>query len=105
MLIVNISVILMFVILGIMFSMGKGVDLVAGYNTMPKEEQERIDKKALCKYMTWLMFILAACWTVYSIGMEISKMWLVWCGIGLFLAIIIIFVILLNTGNRLQKKD
>ena len=85
--------------------MGKGVDLVAGYNTMPKEEQEKIDKKALCKYMTCLMFILAACWTVFSIGMEISKMWLVWCGIGLFLVVIIIFVIFLNTGNRLQKKD
>lgn len=105
MLIVNIFVILMFVILGIMFATGKGADLVAGYNTMPKEEKEKVDQKALCKYMTLLMFILAACWTVFSVGIEISKMWLVWCGAGSFLGIIIFFVIFLNTGKRLQKKD
>ena len=105
MLITNIFVILMFVVLGVVFATGKGADLVAGYNTMPKEEKEKIDKKALCKYMTALMFILAACWAIFAVGMEISKMWLVWCGSGLFLVAIIVFLVLLNTGNRLEKKD
>lgn len=105
MLIVNIFVTLLFIALGITFATGKGIDLVAGYNTMPKEEKEKLNKEALCKYMSWLMFILAACWTVFSVGIEINKMWLVWCGAGLFLGIIIFFVIFLNTENRLQKKD
>ena len=105
MLIVNIFVILMFAALGILFSTGKGADLVAGYNTMPKEEKDNIDKKALCKYMAWLMFILTFCWSVFTVGMEIEKMWLVWCGTGLFLGAIIVFVVLLNTGNRLGKRD
>lgn len=73
MLIVNIFVILMFSALGILFSTGKGADLVAGYNTMPKEEKEKIDQKALCKYMAWLIFILACCRSVFTVGMEIKK--------------------------------
>ena len=105
MLIVNIFVTLLFVILGIMFSAGKGIDLVAGYNTLSKEEKEKIDQKTLCKYMTILMFLLAACWVVLSIGIEISKMWLFWCGFGLFICVVIFFVIYINTGNRLGKKE
>ena len=105
MLIINISIILLFLILGITFSKGKGIDMVAGYNTMPQQEKEKIDKKTLCKYMSRLMFLLAACWCVLSVGVELEQMWLFWVGFGLFLAVVIFFAIYLNTGNRLQKKE
>ena len=105
MLVVNILVILMFIALGITFATGRGVDLVAGYNTMPKDEKEKINKEALCKYMSRLMFILAGCWAVLGVGVEIEKMWLFWCGFGLFIAVTIFFAIFLNTGNRLDKND
>ena len=104
MLIINIGVILLFLILGITFSKGKGIDLVAGYNTMPEREKVKIDKNALCRYMSRLMFLLSACWCVLSVGVELEQMWLFWVGFGLFLAVVIFFVIYLNTGNRLQKK-
>lgn len=105
MLVVNILVILMFIALGITFAKGKGLDLVAGYNTMPKDEKEKINKEALCKYMSMLMFMLAGCWAVLGVGVEIEKMWLFWCGFGLFIAVTIFFAIFLNTGNRLDKND
>ena len=104
MLIINIGVILLVLILGITFLKGKGIDLVAGYNTMPQQEKENIDPKALGKYMSRLMFVLAACWCVLSVGVAIEQMWLFWVGFGLFLGVVIFFVIYLNTGNRLQKK-
>ena len=104
MLIINIGVILLFLIFGIAFLKGKGIDLVAGYNTMPQQEKENIDQKALGKYMSRLMFLLAACWCVLSVGVAIEQMWLFWVGFGLFLGVVIFFVIYLNTGNRLQKK-
>ena len=103
MLIINILVIAMFVGLGIAFLNEKGIDLVAGYNTMSEQEKEKIDKKALCKHMARLMFLLAACWCVLSVGIEIELTWLFWVGFGLFIAVTFSYLIYMNTGNRLKK--
>ena len=104
MLVINIVVVVLFLVLGILFAKGKGLRLVAGYNTMSEKEKENVNPKVLCKYMARLMFLLAACWCVLSVGMEIEKMWLFWVGFGLFLAVAMIFVIYMNTGNRLKKE-
>ena len=104
MLIINISIILLFVALGIVFGTGRGLDLVAGYNTLSKQEKEKIDKKALCRHMSRLMFMLSACWVVLSVGVEIEKMWLFWLGFFLFLGVAIFYAIYLNTGDRAQKS-
>ena len=103
MLILNILITAMFVGLGVAFAKGKGIDLVAGYNTMSQEEKEKIDKKALCKHMARLMFLLAACWCVLSVGIEVERMWLFWVGFGLFIAVTFSYLIYMNTGNRLKK--
>ena len=105
MLIINIPIILFFIVLGILLKKGKGVNLISGYNTMPKEEKDKVDTKLLCKYVSTLMFILSVCWLVLSIGLELEFMWLFWGGLGLSTAVIIFFLIFLNTGNRIQKKD
>ena len=105
MLIVNIMVISLFIILAITFSKGKGVDLIAGYNTLSEKEKENVNKKALCKTMSRLMLLLALCWCVLSVGVEIQQMWLFWVGFALFLGVIIFFVIYLNTGNRLNTEQ
>ena len=105
MLIINATMILLFIALGIAISKGWGINLIAGYNTMPEQEKEKINKKALCKYVSRLMFLLAACWCVLSIGLELEIMWLFWVGFGLFLGVTAFFVIFLNTGNRLKNKE
>ena len=105
MLIIDICIILLFLGLGIAFAKGKGMGLIAGYNTLSEKEKEKIDPKVLSKYMTRLMFLLAACWGVLSVGVELEKIWLFWVGFALFIGVTIFFAIYLNTGNRLGKKD
>ena len=40
-----------FLILGIVFLCGKGANLVAGYNTLSKEEKEKYDEKILTRWI------------------------------------------------------
>ena len=77
--------------------------LIAGYNTLSKEEKEKYNEKALCACMAKMMFSLAVCWCVLGIGVEINRMWLFWVGFGLFLLVAFFFAIYMNTKNRLKK--
>ena len=47
------AIVLLFVILGIAFSLGRGENLLAGYNTMSKDQKARYDARALCRFMCW----------------------------------------------------
>ena len=102
-LVINLLIVLMFMGLGILFRKGKGDMLIAGYNTMNQAEKSKIDEKKLCKYMARLMFVLAACWLVLAIGLQLSWMWLFWLGFALFIGAAIGFALYINTGNRIQK--
>lgn len=94
-----------FVLLGILFSRGKGAFLIAGYNTASAAEKARYDEKALCRFMGKLMFALAACQAVMGLGAAWAGMWLYWLGIALFLAAAVGGVIYANTGRRFLKKE
>ena len=93
----------LFLVLGFVFSRGKGTFLIAGYNTAPRAEKEKIDEKKLCQYMARLMFALAACWSVTASSEIFHATWLLWVGQGLFLAVTIGGIIYINTGGRLKK--
>ena len=41
---------------------------------------------------------------MYTVGFELALSWLIWLGQGLLLAVIVIFLIIMNTGNRISKK-
>ncbi len=95
---------LLFVILGIILLAGRGARLIAGYNTMSKEERERYDERALCRFMGRLMLFCAACMLVMGADE-------VWPGQGLWLiAVFLLFfgavgaVVYANTGGRFLKK-
>lgn len=72
-----------FLALGIVFSRGKGTSLIAGYNTASPEEKAKYDEKKLCKAMSRL---LALCWLVIALSALCQAMWLLWLGLGLFVA-------------------
>lgn len=93
----------LFLLLGILLSMGKGSFLIAGFNTMTKEEKEKYDKLALCKFMGKMMFALAfsLVFSFFSHAFDIK--FLFYIGIILFIAFIIYMLIYLNTGNRFKK--
>lgn len=91
------------VILGILFYCGKGADLIAGYNTLPATKKAEYDVKKLCKYMSKLMFALAACWLVIASSEIFKTMVLLWIGLGLFMLVVLFGVIYMNTGERFKK--
>ena len=84
---------------------GRGTRLIVGYDTMPKKERERYDKRALCRFMGKLMFFCTACLLVMGADE-------VWPGRGLWLAGTIWLVIgtigaviCANTGDRFRKME
>ncbi len=92
-----------FIVLGIVFALGKGADLIAGYNTASPDEKRKINQKKLLKAMSVLMFALAGC-VLLSASSEIFHLKaLIWIGQGSFVAVLIAGLIYLNTGNRFQK--
>ena len=103
MLVVNLIAIAFFVLMGILFARGKGMSLIAGYNTLSPREKEKYDKEKLCKAMSGMMFLLAGTWAVAAAGVYIRSNALCWAGIALFLAVIIGGVIYMNTGDRIKK--
>ena len=102
--IANAAMAAVFVLLGVLFSRGKGAFLIAGYNTASAAERARYDEKALCRFMGKLMFALAACQAVMGLGAAWAGMWLYWLGIGLFLASALGGAIYANTGSRFLKR-
>ena len=93
----------LFIVLGIIFSCGKGAFLIAGYNTSSKEEKSHMDEKLLLRFMGKFMFFLAGCWIVIALGDGFHMISLHIIGIVLFLVAVAGAVVYANTGNRFKK--
>lgn len=89
--------------LGIIFFCRKGAFLIAGYNTLSKEEKSHIDEKLLGRFMGKLMFLLAGCWLVIALGGIFNITFLHVIGIVLFVIFIVSATVYANTGNRFKK--
>ena len=100
---VQCAMILTFLLLGLVFSRGKGAFLIAGYNTAPKREKEKYDEKALCRFMGKLMLALAACWLLVLLSAVLEQIALLAVGLVLFLLLIAAGVVYANTGRRFRK--
>lgn len=98
------SIIGLFVLLGALLSQGKGAFLIAGYNTSSQEEKSKIDENALCKAVARMMFALAGSWAVAAAGTLLDRKSIFWLGMALFLAVITVGLIYMNTGHRFEKK-
>jgi preprotein translocase subunit SecG len=102
---VPIFIVALFILLGIILSMGKGANLIAGYNTASEADKAKIDEKKLCKYVGRLMFVLASCMSLLVLSFLLKSKALEWIGLGLFLVSIAIGLIWINTGGRILKED
>lgn len=96
-------VIVLFIFLGIYLSMGKGSFLIAGFNTLPKEEKEKYDEVALCKFMGKIMFLLSFSMLFWVMSELYDLAWLDTLGYILFFGIILFMIIYTKTGNRFKK--
>lgn len=94
----------LFVLLGIMLSLGKWSFLIAGFNTLPKEEQNKYDVLSLCKFMGKVMFSIAFSISLFVLSdlLEIKVLYNI--GLALSLTIVIFAIVYANTGNRFKKR-
>ena len=102
---VPISIVALFVLLGVILSMGKGACLIAGYNTASEADKAKIDEKKLCKYVGRLMFVLAGCMGLLVLSFLLKSKALEWIGIGAFLVSILGGLLFINTGGRILKEE
>lgn len=93
----------MFVLLGIVFLLGKGAPLIAGYNTMSRQKKEQYNATALCRFMGRMMFGLAFCMALWLLSDIWGQRWLLTAGFVLFFAIIAFMLVYTNTGNRFKQ--
>ena len=93
----------LFVALGIIFALGKGAKLIAGYNTASEEEKSKTDEKKLLKAMSVFMFVLAGCFFVTALSQVFHTKSLIWIGQALFAVSLIVGLIYMNTGDRFKR--
>ena len=87
--------------LGIWILIGKGDNLIAGYNTASKEERERYDIKRLRGLIGGLMIVLAPL-LLLMIGKEsMASIWS-FCAISFVLCIVV--VVLANTWAKKKSQ-
>ena len=88
----------LFVVLAIIFLMGKGDMLIAGYNTAPEEERKQIDIHRLRLLMAIICITAAIfCSLLYFIGEDRGTV--LTAGV-IFMAITVAFAILANTWTK-----
>lgn len=102
-LIIHLFIIGSFILLGVVFALGKGAGLIAGYNTASAEAKAKYDEKKLCKAMSKLMFTLAGCWLIIASSEIFKEIALLWVGLTLFFAVSAIGAVCINTGKRYRK--
>ena len=99
--IVLIFVAAILLIVGIVILIGKGDNLIAGYNTASKQEREEYDVKRLRGLVGGLLIILAPM-TFFLLGEETMTATLSYIALTFILCIIV--VILANTWAKKKSK-
>ncbi len=87
-------------IMGIIVLIGKGDNLIAGYNTASKEEREQYHIKRLRGLIGGLLVILAP---MTFLMLREESMTATWSFVGLTFVLCIIVVVLANTWAKKKK--
>lgn len=93
----------LFILIGIMLSLGKWSFLIAEFNTMSKEEKEKYDVISLCKFMGKIMFLIAFALSLFILSDILMMNVLLKIGVFIIISSVIFVVIYTNTGNRFKK--
>ncbi|GLO64500.1 MULTISPECIES: DUF3784 domain-containing protein [Oceanobacillus] len=91
-----------FIILGLFLSSGKGSFLIAGFNTLPKEDKQKYNSVALCKFMGKIMLAFALSMIVEILIGIYDIAWLSILNVILII-IICVFAIYNVMGSRFKK--
>ena len=89
---------ILFIVLAIVFLMGKGDKLIAGYNTASEEEKKKVDIQRLRLLMAVMMVITAGyCFLLGFVGKDPNY------GLAatfVFIVLTFVFIILANTWAK-----
>ena len=99
----HLVVVVLCLILGFVLSNGKGLFLIAGYNTASKEKKQLIDEKKLSRFVGKIMFVSAGCWLIIALSDILPSMSLHFIGLGMFVIVVLTAVIYANTGERFMR--
>lgn len=94
---------LLLVVMSLILLTGRGSFLIAGYNTASKEEKEKYDEKALCRFVGKILLPIGLCTPMVAIGGIYEIEWMNRLYIFGVIALSIFAVVYLNTGNRFRK--
>lgn len=100
--IVGICMLLMLA-MSILLLMGKGEGLIAGYNTMSREEKERYDGPAMCRFIGKYLLSVTILLPLVPVSGILHMNWLGWAYGVYALAATIFIIIYCNTDNRFMK--
>lgn len=96
-------VMLIMLVMSIMLMMGKGANLIAGYNTMSEKEKARYDSTALCKCVGKYLLSITVMMAALPLGGILQIDWLPWVFTAYVFISTIVLIIYCNTGNRFKK--
>ena len=82
---------------------GRGSFLIAGFNTMSKEEKEKYDSNALCKFVGKIILPIGIAILSVFIGGLLDSAWFAIGFVVLTIGVVIFAVVYSNTGNRFKK--
>lgn len=96
---VEVSIALLFLALAFFMLQGKGACLIAGFNTLSKEEQAKYDQSALAKFVGKLMLLIGCCVLLFLI----ESLWVTLVSTAIVMIAPLAAVIYMNTGQRFRK--
>lgn len=94
---------LMIIGIAILLLMGKGSFLIAGYNTMSKDEKEKYDTKALCRFIGKILLPIGIFTPCIAIAAINKINWISIAYAGLVVILVVFAVVYCNTGNRFKN--
>lgn len=101
---ITLFMMMILLIFGITFSMGKGSSLIAGYNTMSDEEKAEIDEGRLLKFMGKMMFALAGSMVFGLVGGWLEIELIIYVGLVIFVGIVFFMLIYTNKGKHFKRE-
>ncbi len=100
---VYLIIMLPFLSFALVLSQGKGIFLIAGFNTMSSDKKDKYDEVALAKFMGKMMYGYCFCVLLWVLNELFQTQWLFIVGLVLFVVLTIFLMIYMNTGNRFKK--
>lgn len=97
------AIMLLLIAMSIVLLCGKGAWLIAGYNTLSKNEKEQYDSAALCKFIGKYLLIISLLMPAIPIGAIFKIDWLIVAYVFYMLVSTFFVVAYCNTGNRFKK--